>query len=153
MRLLETKLPAPVIAAAAGAAMKFYAVTHSIAIDPSPWRMDLGITLAVASAILALAALFTLLRARTTINPLRPSRATTLVTGGVFRFSRNPLYLSLLILLVAYAVRLDSLAVWLGPVLYLLYVTRFQIIPEERVLQERFGESFSTYRSRTRRWL
>jgi protein-S-isoprenylcysteine O-methyltransferase Ste14 len=153
MRLLETKLPAPVVALFAGAAMKFYAGSNSIAIDPSAWRMDLGVTLAQASALLALAAVFTLIRARTTINPLQPSRATTLVTGGVFRFSRNPLYLSLLILLVAYAVRLDSLAVWLGPVLYLLYVTRFQIIPEERVLQERFGETFSDYRSRTRRWL
>ena len=153
MRPIEAKLPAPVIAAAAGALMKFYATAGSIAIDSSPWRMDLGIALSLASAVLALAAVATLMRSRTTIDPTRPTRATALVTRGVFRFSRNPLYLSLLMLLVAYAVRLDSLVVWLGPAAYLLYVTRFQIIPEERALQQKFGDAFSSYRSRTRRWL
>jgi protein-S-isoprenylcysteine O-methyltransferase Ste14 len=133
--------------------LKVYATAGSFAIDPSTWRMYLGLALAQASALLALAAVIALVRSRTTIDPIRPARVTALVTEGVFRLSRNPLYLSLLILLVAYAVRLDSLAVWLGPVLYLLYVTRFQIIPEERALQQKFGESFSSYRSRTRRWL
>ena len=71
----------------------------------------------------------------------------------MFRISRNPLSLSLLLLLVAYAVRLAAPAVWLGPILFVAYVTRFQIHPEERALQEKFGDAYRRYQTRTRRWL
>jgi protein-S-isoprenylcysteine O-methyltransferase Ste14 len=152
-RALETKLPAPVVAILAGACMKAYALGFGVAIDPTPLRMYVGLAFAQASGLIALAALLALWRARTTINPLDPSRASRLVTGGVFRFSRNPFYVSLLILLVAYAVRLDSLAVWLAPALFVAYVTRFQIRPEERALQAKFGEEYRRYQMRTRRWL
>src|SRR4051812_40217898 len=135
MRYLETKLPAPMVAAAAGASMKFYAMASGIHIDPTAAQMYVGLGLALASAVLAAAAAAALWRARTTMNPLEPARAANLVTGGVFRMSRNPMYLSLLLLLVAYAVRLDSPAVWLGPIAFVAYVTRFQIHPEERALE------------------
>lgn len=150
---LETKIPAPFIALTAGAAMKFYARSAGIRIDPSQLRMHTGVGLSQLSAVIALAALSGLWWARTTINPLDPARASRLVTGGVFRWSRNPMYLSLLLLLVAYAVRIDSWAVWLGPVLYLAYVTRFQILPEERVLTQKFGTPYQDYLKRTRRWI
>jgi protein-S-isoprenylcysteine O-methyltransferase Ste14 len=150
---LETKVPAPIIAAALGASMKFYATASGVVIDPTALRMYVGLGLAQASGLLAVIAVATFWRARTTINPLDPSRAAHLVTGGVFRVSRNPMYLSLLLLLVAYAVRIDSPAVWLGPIAFIAYVTRFQIHPEERALEARFGEAYLRYRTRTRRWL
>ena len=153
LRSLEAKVPAPIVAALVGAAMKLYAMRSGVPIDPTPLRMVVGLAFAQASGLLALAAFVTLRRARTTINPLDPARATRLVTGGVFRLSRNPIYLSLLWLLLAYAIRLDSTAVWLGPVLFFLYVSRFQILPEERALQAKFGEAYAAYRRRTRRWL
>ena len=87
------------------------------------------------------------------MNPLEPANAANLVTGGVFRLSRNPMYLSLLLLLVAYAVRLDAPAVWLGPIVFVAYVTRFQIHPEERALEAKFGPAYLQYQLRTRRWL
>ena len=102
---------------------------------------------------MALAAFVTMSRARTTINPFSPMRAAHLVTGGPFRFSRNPLYLSLLLLLVAYALRLDAWQVWLAPAVFAAYVTWFQIIPEERVLRRKFGDAFVRYCARTRRWI
>lgn len=153
VRALEAKIPAPIVAALVGGTMKLYAMRSGVVIDPTPLRMMVGLAFAQASGLLALASFVTMRRARTTINPLVPSRATQLVTGGVFRFSRNPIYLSLLWLLLAYAIRLDSAAVWLGPVLFVLYVSRFQILPEERALQAKFGEAYAAYRKRTRRWL
>lgn len=153
MRLLETKIPAPIIAATAGASMKLYARCLGVSIDPSALRMHVGLTVAQASAVLVLAAVSALWRARTTINPLDPTKTTALVTRGIFRLSRNPMYLSLLLLLVAYAIRLDSLTVWLGPMTFFAYVTRFQIVPEERVLSAKFGPAFLQYKSRTRRWI
>lgn len=150
---LETKIPAPIVALTAGAAMKLYSRGAELRIDPSMLRMQLGVGLAQLSALIALAAFAGLWWARTTINPLDPSRASRLVTGGMFRWSRNPLYLSLLLLLVAYAIRIDSWAVWLGPALFAAYVTRFQILPEERVLRAKFGMAYQAYLARTRRWL
>ena len=153
MKTLETTIPPPVVAIAAGGAMKLYAHTGQIAIDTSPILAEVGIRLAQLSAVVALLALASLVFARTTINPLDPSRASALVTGGIFRITRNPLYLSMLLLLVAYAIRLDSWLEWLGPALFAGYVTRFQIIPEERFLTAKFGDTFLTYKRRTRRWL
>ncbi len=152
-RSLETRVPAPVVAAATGACMKFYALAAGVAMDPTAWRMYAGVGLAQASGAVVLAAATSMFRARTTINPFSPARASSLVTGGIFRVSRNPMYLSLLLLLVAYALRLDSALVWLGPVAFVGYVNRFQIGPEERALQARFGEAYLRYRARTRRWL
>ena len=153
MHKLETKIPAPFIAIAVGGMMKLYARSASVAIDASPVFAEVGIRLAQLSAVIALVAFASFYIARTTINPLDPSRASALVTGGIFRITRNPMYLSLLLLLVAYAIRLGSWVEWLGPVLFAAYVTRFQIIPEERILAAKFGAAFLAYKSRTRRWI
>ncbi|ODU08653.1 MAG: hypothetical protein ABS84_12405 [Rubrivivax sp. SCN 71-131] len=152
-RFLDTRIPAPIIAAVLGGAMKAYRLANGIGIDPTPLRMHLGVALSQLSAVIVLVAVASLWRAHTTINPLQPARASALVTGGAFRFTRNPMYLSLLLLLVAYAIRIDSLVVWLAPLAYLAYVTRFQILPEERILQAKFGDAFAVYRAGTRRWI
>jgi protein-S-isoprenylcysteine O-methyltransferase Ste14 len=153
MQRFETRIPAPVVAMAAGGSMKLYAHTAQVAIDTSPVLAEVGIRLSQFSAIIALLAFASTWLARTTINPFDPSRASALVTGGIFRITRNPIYLSLLLLLIAYAIRLGSWVEWLGPVLFSIYVTRFQIIPEERILTAKFGEAFLAYKRRTRRWL
>ncbi|WP_308845535.1 methyltransferase family protein [Oxalicibacterium faecigallinarum] len=133
--------------------MKWYAHAGDVRMDPSLLRMEIGVTLAQISALIALIAFVCMWRARTTINPLQPDKASSLVTNGIFRFSRNPLYLSLLLLLIAYAIRLESAMVWIGPCAFVAYVTRFQIVPEERVLTEKFGQAYVAYKGRTRRWL
>jgi len=153
LETIETKIPAPVVAATAGVTMKFYARAFGVVVDPSALRMYVGIGIAQVSGIIALAAVAAMWRARTTINPFDPTRARNLVTGGIFRVTRNPMYLALLLLLVAYAVRIDSPVVWLAPVVFVAYVTRFQIRPEERVLEAKFGEAYLSYRARTRRWV
>ncbi|WP_188396711.1 methyltransferase family protein [Oxalicibacterium flavum] len=153
MRTLDTKIPAPVVALIIGILTKWYAYSASILIDPTPTRMQIGVGLAQISGVIALVAMACFWHARTTINPLDPRRASQLVTSGIFRWSRNPMYLSLLLLLVAYAIRLDSFAVWIGPIAFVAYVTRFQILPEERVLAEKFGDAYVAYKDRTRRWI
>jgi protein-S-isoprenylcysteine O-methyltransferase Ste14 len=153
MKALETRIPAPVVAMALGGAMKAYAYTASVVIDASPVLAEIGVRIAELSAVIAILAFASLGLARTTFNPFDPSQASALVTGGIYRITRNPLYLSLLLLLIAYALRLASWIEALGPVLFVAYVTRYQIIPEERILAEKFGDAFRDYLSRTRRWL
>lgn len=90
---------------------------------------------------------------RTTVNPLRPDKASALVDGGVYRMTRNPMYVGMLCLLLGWAVFLVAPLALIGPVLFVLYITRFQIIPEERILRERFGEPYEGYLRQVRRWI
>jgi protein-S-isoprenylcysteine O-methyltransferase Ste14 len=91
--------------------------------------------------------------ARTTVTPLRPERASVLVVTGVYAVTRNPMYVGMLFLLLGWAVHLAALPAFAGPIFYMIYITRFQIVPEERVLGRLFGEQYAQYTARVRRWL
>ncbi len=90
---------------------------------------------------------------RTTVNPLKPERASALVTGGIYRVTRNPMYLGMTLLLLAWAIQLSALLPFLGPVVFVAYITRFQIEPEERTLRRVFGDGYTAYARQVRRWL
>ena len=92
-------------------------------------------------------------RGKTTVNPMTPEAASTLVTAGVYRWTRNPMYLGFGVALVGWAVWLANGAAFVPLFLYVLYMNRFQIGPEERALEARFGAAFTDYRKRVRRWL
>jgi protein-S-isoprenylcysteine O-methyltransferase Ste14 len=150
---LEARVPAPIVALAVASAMWFVSGDMSPP-DADARVRELVVSVAMhVSGALAIAAFVGLWWAGTTFNPLKPERATKLVTGGVYAFSRNPIYLSLLLLLVAYAVRLGSLLAAAGPAVYVAYITRYQIAPEERALEAKFGVAFTNYKSRVRRWI
>ena len=150
---LERRIPPPVVGALVAASMWGLA--------PLGPQFGRGAAIQYAAvAILGVAALaFDLLgilafrAARTTINPLKPERASALVTHGVYRITRNPMYVGLGLLLLAWAVYLGALVPFAGPVVFVLYITRFQIRPEERVLLGLFGEAYSAYSARVRRGL
>ena len=105
-----------------------------------------GITL-LAVALLAFA------RARTTVNPLSPEQAETLVNTGLYRFTRNPMYLAMALLLFGGALTLGSIAAMAAPAIFVVAMTILQIKPEERALESHFGKAFTVYRGQTRRWL
>lgn len=91
--------------------------------------------------------------AQTTVNPSDPNEAEKLVTTGLFRFSRNPMYLALTLLLLAYATYLQNVLSFVLVALFPFYITRFQIQPEERILAEKFGAAYENYRMSVRRWI
>lgn len=113
----------------------------------------LAIVLVMAAALLGVAGLVQFFRVSTTINPHKPDNSRSLVTGGMYRFSRNPMYLALLFILLAYASYLGNAAAFVLLPFYILYMNRYQIIPEEKVLEEKFGAEYREYHSRVRRWL
>lgn len=153
MVTLELKIPPPVIALACAAGMYFLA-GNTLLHGPGPlWTQPAAITLAAIGIGFDLAGLISFRRHRTTINPLHPEKTSSLVTGGIYRISRNPMYVGMALLLLAWAVYLESPAALLGPIAFIAYITRFQIIPEERLLAGHFGADFEAYRQRVRRWL
>lgn len=90
---------------------------------------------------------------RTTINPLTPSASSSVVSGGVYRVSRNPMYLGFLLALAGWAVYLSNAGAALLLPAFVAYMTQYQIKPEERALLAKFGSEFAQYASRVRRWL
>ena len=153
MTWLEHKIPPPIVAAVTGAAMWLLAgVTPAASFDPTFRIVTAGALIATGLALMV-AAVAAFRRARTTINPVEIDRASSLVTGGVFTLTRNPMYLGVALLLLAGAVYLAAPATLIGPIAFAAYITRFQIMPEERVLAEKFGDAFKRYTDRTRRWL
>ena len=84
---------------------------------------------------------------------MKPEGTSSLVTSGIYRFTRNPMYVGLLFVLIAWAVFLSTPWLVIGPFVFVLYMNRFQIEPEERVLFRLFGTAFATYKGAVRRWL
>jgi len=112
-----------------------------------------GSVLIAAGVMLLIVALIAFARARTTVNPVEPEQAKTLVTTGLYRISRNPMYLAMALILLGSALRLSNIGAFITPALFVWSTTMFQIKPEERALQSIFGEDFTAYRQQTRRWL
>jgi protein-S-isoprenylcysteine O-methyltransferase Ste14 len=120
---------------------------------PFRWRVGAALAPALVGLGFSVAGVAAFRRARTTINPTKPATASALVSGGVYRLTRNPMYLGLLLLLLALAVFLSNpVALLLVPV-FVLYINRFQITPEERALASLFGGEYAAYKERVRRWL
>ncbi len=92
-------------------------------------------------------------RASTTIDPVHIDRVSALVTTGIYRITRNPMYLALTLLLCAWACCLGFSWALLGPPSFVAFITRFQIMPEERVLTAMFGGAYADYRRSVRRWI
>ena len=124
------------------------------AIDlPFSVRLALGLLIALGGAAFDLAGLLAFRRARTTYNPLRPERAKRIVSDGVYRHTRNPMYVGMALLLLGWAVGLGNAMALLGPVVFVAYITCFQILPEERALLAKFGADYADYLVQVRRWL
>ena len=120
-------------------------------IDPAPWRYLLGAALVVCGIVLNLWSDQQLKRAQTTIKPY--DEPTTLVTGGAFRLTRNPMYLGMALILAGAAVGLGGLVALVCPLLFAVLVDRWFIRTEEGNAEAVFGEQYVAYRRQVRRWL
>lgn len=153
MRWLEHRIPPPIVGVFAAIAMGWLTRASAPPALPFPVRAGLAALLAVIGLAFLAPAAAAFRRARTTVNPLKPEAASALVVAGVYRFTRNPMYVGFASLLLAWAAWLAAPVTLLGPAFFVAYITRFQILPEERALRERFGESFEAYCRQVRRWL
>lgn len=153
MRALELKIPPPLVALAIAVTMWIARnVAPALELSPTTRIVAAGVV-AVIGGYFSVAGTIAFRRAKTTVNPLKPESASSLVTSGVYRITRNPMYVALALLLVAWGFYLSAPFLLVGSVLFVLYVTRFQIQPEERVLRRMFGSEYTSYIQRVRRWL
>jgi protein-S-isoprenylcysteine O-methyltransferase Ste14 len=118
-----------------------------------PAYLPSSVALALVGAAICLSAVVSFRRAKTTVNPMRPGSASALVVSGIYKFTRNPMYLGFLVILLGWAAFLsNALALALIPG-FVIYMNRFQIGPEERALASLFANKYSAYTARVRRWI
>ena len=153
MQALELKIPPPAVAALIAGAMWGISLVAPLLEMPAFFRIAAAVTIALVGVSFSLAGVISFRRAGTTVNPMKPETTSSLVCSGIYRVSRNPMYVGLLFILVAWAVFLSSAWALLGPLAFVLYINRFQITPEERMLSAMFGAGYSAYKSSVRRWL
>jgi protein-S-isoprenylcysteine O-methyltransferase Ste14 len=150
---LQLRIPPPIVAVATGVAMWAIArLTPSLTISIPASRIVAGVILLIGLCV-SISGMLAFRRAQTTVNPMNPSAATALVDFGIYRRTRNPMYLGLLCLLIAWTIWLSNPLALLGPICFVMYMNRFQIGPEEMALSTLFGERYAEFRSRVRRWI
>ena len=152
MTALELKVP-PVALVLLFALMMWLTSTY----EPSltvvlPWRGAIALVVCCAGVAIALGGVMAFRRAKTTVNPITPEATTSMVSSGLYRFSRNPMYLGLLVVLIGWAIFLSHLLAFALLPVFVLYMNRFQINPEERVLSAKFPQ-FRAYKNAVRRWV
>jgi protein-S-isoprenylcysteine O-methyltransferase Ste14 len=152
MNALDNKIPPPIVAFLTGTAMWAVARLSALPEGESHLRAATVRGLIGLGILVMLLGMLAFHRAKTTINPVNIGAASSIVTDGVYRYTRNPMYVGLTLMLLGWAVRIAVPFVLVGPVIFMLYITRFQIIPEERVLTSKFGEEYRKYQERVRRW-
>src|SRR5687767_8708967 len=153
MRSLELKVPPVPLTAVFAAAMFGVSVITPAATFVIPGRTGIAIGLALLAAVIALAGVVAFRVNKTTVNPLNPDAASTVVSNGVYRFSRNPMYLGFLLALAGWAIYLSNALAALFLPAFVAYLNQFQIKPEERTLLAKFGPAFSQYVAAVRRWV
>lgn len=153
MNTLELKVPPLLLTILFGGAM--WAVSRLLPAGylAIPGKLWLSAAVLAVGGCIALLGVLEFRSAGTTVDPRMPHQSESLVTKGIYRYTRNPMYLGFLLMLVAWGLFLGSVFAALLLPLFIIYMNRFQILPEERHMRALFGEAYQHYMSQVRRWL
>ena len=153
MRHLELKVPPLLVVVIAALLMWAVARATPRLTLPYPGSVLVAAALLISGIAIMVMGVLAFRKASTTVDPRFPENASHIVSGGIYRFTRNPLYLGMLVVLIAWMAWLSNVGAGVVPVLFALYITRWQIVPEERALAQKFGAEYGAYRDCVRRWL
>ena len=150
---LELKIPPLIVMLIIGAIMWLAAATlPSLTLPPLITNILAVITLVLGVGV-SVAGVWSFNKVKTTVNPMTPSESSALVDSGIYKISRNPMYVGFLLFLIAWALFLSNLYSMISAWAFVLYMNRFQIAPEEKALLQLFGNDFEHYAEKVRRWL
>ena len=148
---IKTKFPPPLVALTFG-----FLINYTKNIFPKievKNEFIFGSFMIISGLIIILSAIILFKKYQTTITPLNPSNATKLITDGIYKFSRNPMYLGLLLVLLGISTIINPIGGFFLIPLFILYLNFFQIIPEENAMVDLFKDEFLDYKNNVRRWI
>lgn len=150
---MKNKIPPPIVTLVFAGLMWLVANHAAQFRFEASWMSWLSVVLLLAGISVAVLGVIQFNRAQTTVNPLKPDTASSLVTAGIFTRTRNPMYVGMLLVLIGWWLWLGSLLNLLLIAGFVVYMNEFQIKPEEQAMEKLFGAEFTAYKSRVRRWL
>ena len=148
---MNNRIPPPIVTLICGISIYFSKSFFNQYLNYS--NNDISLFLLILGLIVFISAVRSFRKQKTTVNPLKPKQASSLVTSGIFRFSRNPMYLGMLIILLSISFKFNLLGGIIISLSFLIFITKFQIYPEEEAMNELFGDKFTQYSNTTRRWI
>ena len=148
---MNNKIPPPIVTFICGIAIYLSKSFFNQFFSYSNNRISLF--LLILGLVVFISAVKSFRRHKTTVNPLEPRQASSLVTSGIFKFSRNPMYLGMLIILLSISFKFNLIGGIVTSLFFYIFITKFQIIPEEIAMNELFGNEFIDYSKKTRRWI
>tara|TARA_X000000368_G_scaffold399348_1_gene370246 strand:+ start:150 stop:596 length:447 start_codon:yes stop_codon:yes gene_type:complete len=148
---METKIPPPIVTLVFG--LSIYFSRGIFQLVEIKYSFYFGILLLILGFIILISAVRLFRKDETTVNPLSPEQATKLVTDGIFKYSRNPMYLGMALVLGSIAIFFNLIGGIILVALFCAYITKFQILPEERAMRDLFSDDFDKYTKVTRRWI
>ena len=148
---METKIPPPIVTLLFGLSIYFSrGIFQAVEVK---YSFYIAILLLILGLTVLISAVRLFRKDKTTVNPLSPEQATKLVMDGIFKYSRNPMYLGMAFILGSIAVFFNLIGGIILIALFCLYITKFQIIPEEKAMSNLFSQDFDKYKQTTRRWI
>lgn len=153
MHALELRVPPLALVLVSGLVMWAVAANLPRAIFSLPGAPVFAIAIALTGLAIAFAGVSAFRRHSTTVNPMSPDAAASIVSDGIYRFTRNPMYLGLVLMLTGWALYLANLAALIILPAFAAYMTQFQIKPEERALLAKFEPGYAEYMASVRRWI
>lgn len=153
MKKLESAIPPPLVAAICALGMWGVSkISQPVELDQT-LQIVFIVVLSLTGLLFAASGMLSFKSAQTTVDPLKPHTASSLVTKGVYRITRNPMYIGLTCLLLAWSAYLSAVWSLAGIAVFIGYIQEFQIKPEEKALHNLFGDEYKNYTLRVRRWL
>ena len=137
---METKIPPPIVTLVFG--LSIYFSRGIFQLVEIKYSFYFGILLLILGFIILISAVRLFRKDETTVNPLSPEQATKLVTDGIFKYSRNPMYLGMALVLGSIAIFFNLIGGIILVALFCAYITKFQILPEERAMRDLFSDDF-----------
>lgn len=151
MKWLELKIPPLLVALIFG--ILIWVMPFQVKIDNTMALYIVSIIFFSIGSIVSILGVWEFRKQKTTVNPMSPQESSSLVIRGIYNFTRNPMYLGFLLWLLSFGVFLRNPISLIAIILFVIYINIFQIIPEEHILEEKFGKEYLKYMKNVRRWL
>ena len=145
------KIPPPILALILVSSNYFL----SKEIDPIhlPNQDLISIIILLIGLLILINPIFKFIKSKTTIDPIKFKKVNKLITSGIYKYSRNPMYLGLLMIVISTSIFYLNIFSIITPILFICWINRFQIKREEIFLTEKFGKEYLSYKTKTRRWI
>ena len=151
MIVMNNKIPPPIVTLICGLIIYY---THCLFPNCELMFLKLlSVLFLVLGLLIGFSAIFKFIKKKTTVNPVKIEQASTLVNSGIFKYTRNPMYLGMLFILISISLNFNLYGGIVIVLFFYLFITRYQIIPEEKAMEKLFREEFKNYKKTTRRWL